>query len=251
LEYLCCATKKRRSSGLSTDDTIGSILFFSILFLLRMFRAPSKKRSECFFLLSNSVLFSSFLACVATSCTPPSLQSGKYPSENGRRDVPIVLADTFYVSPLYICNFLSSEEQRSINRFITIQFTISLDKTRFVVHESITRGGFANTRIFHTSRSKRFVGVMSIESICGICRFETALVNEALGRTRKCVSEPYHIAEREQARKKRKQKSRIILSTVGEKVFGDRIFLFIMLILDSSTPEDETAGPGATRSKKE
>ncbi|KAH0238698.1 hypothetical protein KCV06_g624, partial [Aureobasidium melanogenum] len=46
---------------------------------------------------------------------------------------------------------------------------------------------------------------------------ETALVNEALGRTRKCVSEPYHIAEREQARKKRKQKSRIILSTVGGK----------------------------------
>lgn len=99
---------------------------------------------ECFFLLSNSVLFSSFLACVATSCTPPSLQSGKYPSENGRRDVPIVLADTFYVSPLYICNFLSSEEQRSINRFITIQFTISLDKTRFVV---VCMGGTS----FHVS----------------------------------------------------------------------------------------------------
>jgi hypothetical protein len=137
------------------------------------------------------------------------------------------------------------------------------DKVGFVDLFEISLKAVGNFFVSAGLTNTSLVGVMSIESICGIlecCKSfvvfgirwfgslvprycvmlimctlfswphkdadgmdrcpdprnaEIALVNEALGRTRKCVPEPYHIAEREQARKSRKQKSRIDLSLVG------------------------------------
>jgi hypothetical protein len=58
LEYLCCATKKRRSSGLSTDDTIGSILFFFYSFSALDVSRSLKEAKRLFFLF---LLFLPFL----------------------------------------------------------------------------------------------------------------------------------------------------------------------------------------------
>ncbi|KAG9679868.1 hypothetical protein KCU87_g481, partial [Aureobasidium melanogenum] len=75
---------------------------------------------------------------------------------------------------------------------------------------------------------------------------ETALVNEALGRTRKCVSEPYHIAEREQARKKRKQKGNLVAEAPLENLSLHYAHLGLVDTRgrDSGSWGDEESGSG-------